>query len=319
MTGRFQWVTRDFPLKAFSLGLALALYFFVSVENDRSIDVDFPIEYRTGDDIELIGEYPTTLNVTLAGPWASVRSYDPEKLVPVRIDLRDAGPGPVRRHLDVTDVSAPGGMTVVGMTPTQIDLTLDRKIERQVTVTPDLGIDKPAYGFEVVGTTAQPDKVRVVGPATAVQTLEAVYTRPLSVSGREEGFSEEIELRPLQPPLRLRDKNVVVDVDIREETATRVVSATVRCRDLPSGTELTLEPEVVKLEVRGPRRLIDGFDKQALVAYLDIAAELDEGVRDFEKNVSVEGLPERIGLTGSLPSVRVKVTKLALSRRRGKG
>jgi hypothetical protein len=119
--------------------------------------------------------------------------------------------------------------------------------------------------------------------------------------------------------LRVRDKSVVVDVDIREETGTRVVSATVRCRDLPSGTELTLDPEVVKVEVRGPRRLVDGFDKQALVAYLDIGTELDEGVRDFEKNVSIEGLPERVGIAGGLPSVHVKVTKVVTARRRGKG
>ena len=318
MSQRFEWLTRDYPLKAFSLALALALYFFVSVENDRSVDVDFPLEYRTADDIELIGEYPTTINVTIAGPWASVRSYDPEKLAPVRIDLRDAGPGPVRRRLDVNDVNAPGGMTVVAMTPTQIDVNLDRKIEKQLPVAVDLGLDKPAYGFEVVATMTNPEKVRVIGPATVLQSIESVYTRPVNLAGREEGFSEEIELRPLPPPLRLRDKVVAVDVDIREETATKVLAATVRCRDLPPGTELTLEPEVIKVEVRGPRRLVDGFDKQSIVAYLDIGTELEEGVRDFEKNVTVEGLPERVGLAGSLPSVRVKVTKLT-NRRRGKG
>jgi YbbR domain-containing protein len=318
MSQRFEWLTRDYPLKAFSLALALALYFFVSVENDRSVDVDFPIEYRTADDIELIGEHPTAINVTIAGPWASVRSYDPEKLAPVRIDLRDAGPGPVRRRLDVSDVNAPGGMTVVAMTPTQIDVTLDRKVEKQLPVSVDLGIDKPAYGFEVVAATSNPEKVRVIGPATVMQGIDTVPTRPLNLAGREEGFSEEIELRPLPLPLRLRDKVVAVDIDIREETATRLLPVTVRCRDLPAGTELVLEPEVIKVEVRGPRRLIDDFDKQSLVAYLDIANELDEGVRDFEKNVSVEGLPERIGLAGSLPSVRVKVTKLG-GRRRGKG
>lgn len=318
MSQRFQWLTENFPLKAFSLGLALALYFFVSVENDRSVDVDFPLEYRTADDIELIGEYPTTINVTIAGPWASVRSYDPDKLAPVRLDLRDAGPGPVRRRLDVSDVNAPGGMTVVAISPTQVDVTLDRKVEKQVPVTVDLGLDKPAYGFEVVSATAQPEKVRVVGPATAIQALETVYTRPLNLSGREDGFGEEIELRPLAGPLRLRDKAVAIDVEIREETATRLVAFTVRCRELPAGTELTMEPEVVKVEVRGPRRLVDGFDKQGLVAYLDVAAELDQGVQDFEKNVSVEGLPDRVALSGNVPSVRVKVSKFARGRR-GKG
>jgi YbbR domain-containing protein len=318
MSEKFAWLTRDFWLKAFSLGLALALYLFVSVENDRSVEVQFPVEYRTADDIELIGPAPSTITVTIAGPWASVRSYDPAKLVPVRVDLRDAGPGSVRRRIEETDVSAPGGMTVVGINPNQLDITLDRKVERQIPVTVDTGGDHPAFGFEVSSATAEPDRVRVVGPATVMQTIEAIYTRPIELAGREEGFTEEVELRPPVAGVRLRDKLVTVNVEIREEVVTRTVTVPVRARELPPGTELTMEPDNVKIELRGPRRALDAFDKQAAVAYVDITTEVDDGVRDFEKNVFIDGLPERCGLAGAPPTVHVKIGKM-VARRRGKG
>ena len=312
------WVSRDFWLKAFSLGLALALYFFVSVENDRAVEVEYPVEYRTADDIEVVGTAPSTIKVTIAGPWASLRSYDPIKLVPVRVDLRDAGPGTVRRRLDETDVTAPGGMTVVGINPNQIEVSLDRKVEHAVPVTVDVGVGRPAYGFEVVSATADPDKVRVVGPLTHVQGIEAVFTRPVEIVGREGSFTEEAELRAPSPPVRLLDKLVTVTVEIREEVITRTIAMPVHVRDVPPGTELTVEPDNVKVEIRGPRRVVEGFDKQVAIAYVDVATEIDDGVRDFEKNVVVEGLPERSGLAGAPPTVHVTIGKLTV-RRRGKG
>ena len=314
---RFASLLADMPLKAFSLALALALYFFVSVESDRSIDVEFPIAYQLQDDMDVIGDAPRTITVTISGPWASIRTYDSSKFQPVRVDLREAGPGPALRRIDEKDVNAPGGMSVVAITPNQVEVTLARKVERQVAVAVDVGIDKPPYGFEIAGTTTEPDKVRIIGPNGIVQQIDAVFTRPIEVGNHEETFTETAELRSPNPSVRLREKAVTVTVEIREEMTTRVVSQPLDVRQGPTPTEVILEPSTVKLELRGPRRILEAFDKNTVTAYVDIAADLEEGVREVEKNVIVEGLPEKVVMTPSPASVRVKVVKL-IAKRRGK-
>lgn len=317
MKRRLAALLSDLPLKTFSLLLALVLYAFVHVEGDRSIDVEFPIEYTTADDMDIIGDAPRKIQATLSGPWASIRTYDSSKFQPVRINLRDAGPGSVLHAIDLRDVTPPGGMSVVAITPNQIEVNLSRKVERSVPVSVDIGIDKPNYGFEIAGTSTDPEKVRIIGPNGVVQQVEAIFTRPIEVAGHEETFTENAEIRSPQPSIRLREKSVQVTVEIREEMANRTVVVPMDARQGPTPTEVILEPAQVKLELRGPRRLIDAFDKESVTAYVDITADLQDGVREVERSVIVEGLPEKIVMTPSPATVHVKVVKL-IAKRRGK-
>ncbi|MBC7792483.1 MAG: hypothetical protein H7Z43_02145 [Clostridia bacterium] len=317
MKDRFAFLFANLPLKVFSLVLAAALYAFVTIESGRSVDVEFPIEYLTADDIDLIGEFPHTITVTLAGPWASIRTYDSSKFQPVRVDLRDNGPGPVLRNIQEREVNPPGGMSVVAITPNEVQVTLARKVERQVAIAVDVGIDKPPYGYEIAGTTTEPEKVRIIGPNGVVQQIDSVFTRPIEVAGHEETFTENAELRAPSPSIRLRDKSVTVTVEIREEMTTRVVTVPMDARQGALPTEVLIEPSTVKLELRGPRRLLDAFDKSSVTAYVDITSDLQDGVREVERNVIVEGLHEKIVMSPSPSSVHVKVVKL-IAKRRGK-
>lgn len=309
------WLTRDLSIKLFSLLMALTLFFFVSVESDRSVDVDFPIEYRIADDITLTGDYPTSVNVTLAGPWASLRSYEGDKLSPITVDLTNIGPGQVRHRIDAKDIPSPGGMKVVTVRPAELELALDRKVERQVPVQVDLGSERPVFGYEITDVQVEPQRVRVVGPAMALQTLDFVYTRPLDVASKETAFSADVDLRPPPPPLRLRERRVKVTVEIREEFVTRVFSTRVEPKNLPTGAKVEIKPNPVKIELRGPRRIVDGFDKQTLVAYVDLMPELDEGEREFEKPIELNGQPERTLIPGLTPAVQVRVSKLPKRKR----
>jgi YbbR domain-containing protein len=309
VNNRFAWVTRDAPIKIFSLFIALVLYFFVTDESAESVDVDFSIEYRMPDDIMLIGEVPSTINVTLSGPWASIRSYDRAKLRPVVVDLRNAGPGVTTHRISEDDIPAPGGMVVVQVRPSQIELNLDRQVERQVEVQADLGNEKPAFGYEVVDVDIEPSRVRVIGPTKAMQNLENVFTRPLDLAGRDQTFTDDIELRPLQAPLRLRDRSVSVTVEVREEFVTRAFTVKVVPAEVPAGVKVTPVPETVKVELRGPRRVLESFDKQGLVAYVDVAAEIGQGAREAEKPVTISGQPERASLTGAPPTVKVTIAR----------
>lgn len=311
MSPRLDVITRDAPLKLFSLFIALVLYFFVTDESAESVDVAFPIEYRLADDIVLMGDSPTTIEVTLSGPWAGVRSYDAARLKPVVVDLRNAGPGVTTYRIVEDDIVAPGGMSIVAVRPSQVELTLDRKVERQVEVQADLGNEKPAFGYEVVDVDVEPSRVRVSGPSKAMQALEHVFTRPLDLAGRDQTFTDDIELRPLQPPLRLRDRSVSVTVEIREEYVTRAFNVRVVPTEVSAAVRVTPEPETVKVELRGPRRVLEGFDKQNLVAYVDVATEVAQGLREVEKTVTLSGQPERASLLGPLPAVRVTIARLA--------
>ena len=299
-------LTDDWSLKLFSLGVAVLLFLFVTLENATPVDVDFRVEYRTTEDIMLTNDAPTSLHITLQGPWAAFRSFDINELEPVIIDLSHAEPGPQRHIIEMAAINPPGGMRVVAVRPSEVDIILDRKVERQVPIRPDIP-ETPAFGYSILDVRMVPQRARVVGPVSKMQSIDFITTRTIDVMGREDDLSLEVDLRPPPPPLRLIDKRVVVFVDIGEEFVDRTFqNVPVKLENAPKGSMVT--PPAVALTVKGPRKVVDKLEKESLVAFVDVSSEAADGESNFEKSIQVRPeLPERTQLVSPVPKVDIQI------------
>lgn len=296
----------DWILKFFSLATATVLYFFVAVQSETPVEVDFPIQFRLPEDVTLTGDSPNTVHVTLQGPWATFRAFSPTELQAVSIDLSEAGPGPIERQIDTTDIPSPIGMRVLSVRPSKIQLMLERMMERQIPIRVDIR-DRPAYGYEIVDVHSDPAKARVVGPVSQVQSLDAIYTRALSIAEREDDVSTDVDLRPVAAPLVLKDLQTKVLIDIGEEfVERRLGDVTIRMDNAPKGTRTV--PDHVPVNVKGPRRIVDKLAPDLVVAFVDVAEDAELGHGAFEKNVEFE-LPDRTLLIGAPPKVLVQLPK----------
>lgn len=305
----------DLMMKLFSLGAALLLFLFVSVENSTPVDVDFRIEYKTADDILITNNAPTVLHTTLQGPWAAFRSFEMASMMPVTVDLLHAGPGSVRHNINISDVRAPGGMRVASMRPSELEVMLDRRIERQVTVHADVP-KAPAFGYEVLDVRVVPAKVRVIGPGARMQALEYISTRTIDIDGREQELSLEVDLRPPPPPLRLLDKRVMVFVEIAEELAQRTLqNVPVALSNAAKGS--TAVPDRVNFVIKGPRKLIEGLDVDTLTARVELSDQDTKNPGPMERSVTLDGvLPDRTHLVAPVPRVIVSCPNLRKLKRR---
>jgi len=306
-------LTRNFMLKIFSLVVSLLIFLFVSVESATPVDVDFPIEYRIDDDIMLTGDTPQKLHTTLQGPWASFRSFGTLNLKPVVIDLMDAEPGEWRHRIETDDVRPPGGMKVVAVRPGEIEIVLERKVERLVPVEADI-MDRPAFGYDILAVHIDPKEVRVVGPRSKVGTLDFISTRPLNIDGQTEDVTLEAELRPPAAGVRLLERRVSVVIEISEEFVTRpFANVRVTLDNAPKGTRVS--PNTVTVSLKGPRRLVDNMDPKTLEVYVDARPEIDDGRRSFEKVIALRTAPERTVLVNPIPNVVVQLPKVRRRKR----
>ena len=301
------FLTKDWTLKLFSLGVAIILFLFVSLESATPADVDFPIDYRTADDIMFLNDAPTVLHTTLQGPWAAFRSFDVGDLEPVTIDLSHAGLGTVRHVIDLTAVRPPAGMRVVAIRPAEVELMLDRRVERQISVHADVP-NTPPYGYEIGPTRVTPAKVRVVGPVSAMDGISFIATRPIDVTSRQDNLTIDVDLNPPKAPSRLVDtKRVTVMVEIKEENAQKTLrNVPVTLDNAPTGVQTT--PAAVNVTIQGPRRSIDPVETCELFVDVGPEAEDAEDATQVEKIVQLRhDLPERVQLVGPLPKVAVQL------------
>ena len=313
-----RFLTEDWTLKLFSLGVAVLLFLFVTVENATPVDVDFRIEYRTADDIMLTNDAPTVLHTTLQGPWARFRSFDIADLEPVVLDLSRSEPGTQRHVIDKSAIHSPGGMKIVAIRPSEVELLLDRRVERQMHVRPDIP-QAPAFGYEILDVRIVPPRVRVLGPASKMQNDDLISTRTIDVMGREETLTLDVDLRPPPPPLRLLDKRVRVFVEIGVEFVKRsFVNVPVSIvGGQGRGHGVRVNPSAVTLTVKGPRRTVDKMDKDQLDAYVDVAADLADNHKEVEKTVLLRrDLPESTQLVSPVAKVTVELFSTRRAKRR---
>jgi YbbR domain-containing protein len=304
---RFAFITTNWTLKVFALLASALLFLFVNVESNTPVDVEVPVEYRTPENIEITSDAPSSLHAILKGPWAAFHGMLSATVEPVVIDLTNYEPGTVRYRIQTTDIKPPAAMQVVSVRPSEVELTLDRRVEKQLPVLADR-VGNPAFGYEVVELRVEPQRVRVAGPLAAMQKLEYVYTRPIDLRDKDADFEITVDLRPPGPPVRLLErKSVTVFVDLAEELAQRqLADIPVRLEGAPRGTRV--RPEVVSVTLKGPRRLMDELDGGKVEAIVTLDPATLDGQQTFEKIVTLRPeLPERTQILGNAPKVEVSV------------
>lgn len=311
---RLSFFTENFRLKLFSVVVGVMMFLFVNVESNTPVEVDFNVVYRTADDIVLISEPPSRVSVTLRGPWANFRSLMVGQLEPVVVDLSETGPGTKVLRIEPSDVDPPTGMNAIAVAPSEVEVTLDRLIEKQVPVEVDF-LGRPAFGYEIQEVEVKPPRVRVRGPRNRMKTLDFVYTRAIDLAEQNEDLEREVDLRPPAPSLRLVDRPTVeVRVDLREEVLERRLELPVQLVGGVEGSQVA--PDVVSVTLKGPRRIVDRLTPEDLQAVVDVEAETSRGLRVFDKTVELKPeLPERTQVIGTLPVVKVTTSR----RRRRKG
>jgi len=296
----FHFIIDDFSTKLVALLLSVLLFLFVNIESSTPINVDFKISYRLPEGMVLTNEPPMLLHATLQGPWSGFRKLDSESLHPVEVDLSHAGPGTLQYNIHDSDVHPPVGMRLLAMRPSELQLNMDRRVERLVPVNVDLS-EEAATGFEMGEIKIDPPKVRVVGPASKVQSLDFVSTKPVDISKSHEALKMRVELRAPMLPLKVVEKSVNVHIEINEQMVQHRVDLPVTVKNSPFGA--ITHPSRVTVILKGPGKWLDSV-KDLVV---DANPEADAGFKHVEKIVVLR--PEHIAMNIQIvpPAPRVEL------------
>ena len=179
-------------LKFTALLLALLVYLNVYTDRPTTMLVSFPIEYAELDDsLSLSGPVPSVVQAELRGTGKQLifmRVKEPR----VKLSLAGARRGRLDRALAPSDLPLPegGGITVENLVgPRVVTLDIDRRIHREVRVTPRV-TGQPAPGYHWAGVAlVDPPRVRISGPEAVVLGLDSLVLAPVHVEGKRDTVS----------------------------------------------------------------------------------------------------------------------------------
>ena len=177
-----QYVFAHFGYKIVSLGLAVGLWWALSHDPIAEVGITVPIEFHN---------IPSSLEISsLNIPEAQVRVRGAERLihelrpqeVHVEVDLTGVKPGERTFDLTAQQVRQPRDLQVVQIVPSQVRLSFDVGLTRQVEVRPRV-IGTFAAGYRLAKVLAEPATISITGPKQRVEAVEAATTDPVDVSG----------------------------------------------------------------------------------------------------------------------------------------
>src|SRR6266478_8906524 len=177
------YVLHNLGLKLISLGLAVGLWLAVARDPAPSeIVVELPIEFHhVPDNLEISSESIPRAQIRIRGPQRAVRRLQPSD-IHAEINLDGIGPGERTFDLTSQQIHQPHDLEVVQVIPSQVHLTFDHRLTRQVEIRPRVfGIF--TEGYQIGHIEAQPATITISGPSKRVEAVEAAITDPVDASG----------------------------------------------------------------------------------------------------------------------------------------
>jgi YbbR domain-containing protein len=184
MIGFFQrYVLHNFALKVMSLLLATAMWLIISRdEQPAEVAVRAPIVFQ---------HVPANLEVSSeSNPEALIRVRGPERIIrqlranEVQAEIDLSGSKPQERTFDLTSqqVRHPRDLTVVQVVPSQVHLSFDTRMTRDVPINPRVaGVF--ANGEQIVKVQSDPQRITITGPRHHVEMIDAATTDPIDATG----------------------------------------------------------------------------------------------------------------------------------------
>jgi len=184
MIGLFKrCVVHNFSLKLMSLIFATALWFMIS-RDDRPAElaVRAPIVFQNvPSELEISSESVPEALIRVRGPERVIRQLRNNDVQAV-LDL--AGSKAEARTFDLTaqQVDHPREVSVVQVVPSQLRLSFDTRLSREVEVHPRV-TGNFASGDQIVRIDADPPRITISGPRHHVEKIDAAITDPIDASG----------------------------------------------------------------------------------------------------------------------------------------
>lgn len=196
--------------------MALGLWFVANMEQGVERNYPVAVTYENlPSGLIIVNKPPEKLNITARGSRGKMASIS-HKNLRYSIDLSTASAGISKYEIHTDQIKVPTrGIQVVGITPAEIRIDVDKVARKKVAVRPVIG--PPDSGYQIVSEPkADPKKVKVKGPKRFLSNLKSIPTDTVSLAGAKSKFTIEVPLLP--PPLVdvLKKDKVKVTVDIKE-------------------------------------------------------------------------------------------------------
>lgn len=243
--------------------------------------------------------YPEVDQVTVTGPTSSIESIH-EVVLPVQV----SGGTQTFEDVYVPEARDKSGTVVEGVTiePAAVQATVRVSARgKSVAVLANI-TGSPATGYEVADRSVNPQFVIVDGDESVLDSLVALSTEPIDVTGADASFSRTVGIVGLPEGAKIlqpSDAKVDVLVQITQRGVHQSLpSQQVTVVGVGPGLTASVSPDEITIEVVAPDEALASLDSTTLQVVVD-ASGLPAGTYSVQPSVI---MPPRVQWVTTFPS-----------------
>jgi YbbR domain-containing protein len=231
--GAFTSLIGNLSLAVLSVGLAVSLWVFVTDrENPTEVQTfngSIPVTFvNVPNGLDVANATETTVRLRVEAPKNEINNLRPGDF-DASVNMGGFTSGQVTVSVDAT--SSKSQVRVVDVVPPHIDVTLESRREKQVSVRVTT-IGEPQQGFTATGQSAEPGTASVSGPESLVALVDYVAAEVILTGERADVTQDHVQLKPRDThggeisrvKVNPETTSVHVGIDQRDFTRTFVVS-----------------------------------------------------------------------------------------------
>ena len=201
-----------------SLVFATLLWNFVGGEQTVDKTVMIPVEViNLPRDLVISNQFKKEIEVRVNGPRSLILELE-TRPISRQIDLSKAVPGTTVVTNDVDSIPMRRGITVLGVQPSSIILSLDKLIQKKFEINPVTSGD-PSPGYILDGLRMDPEVIAITGPETILSQFEVLRTKVININGLRKSIQQQVPL-DLEPAIvdLIGETTITADISIALET-----------------------------------------------------------------------------------------------------
>jgi YbbR domain-containing protein len=197
---------QNFGYKLFALIVSITLYIIISKDpHIRIINIDVKLIYKHPLDLILISGKHPALKVTIEGSDSLLRKVS-SRVWHYTLDLHNALSGSMQTEIHTHQLREvfPTDLRIIRIQPYILNLSFAKLIKSSFPVHIQY-TGKPLYGYRKLPSKISPSTVNVEGPEHIIQSIKAIPTEPIDLTGMYRKETRHVNLARPHELLRILD------------------------------------------------------------------------------------------------------------------
>jgi diadenylate cyclase len=216
---------KRFKNQAFELALAglISLFCIIGIWASFSkgmetfAEYEVPIEFINPDQkMEIVSSSASNVKLLISGARPLINSTKPEQ-INVKLNLSQSVVGDNKLAITQNNIQLPPGISLKKIDPSQLEITLDTLIEKELPIQPNW-VGKLPDGLVMNEAKPIPETIKITGGGLVLENISTIFTEEIALNNLTESGTITAVLVLNSPSIKLQgDQNIEIQCVISEK------------------------------------------------------------------------------------------------------